>query len=100
MSGKVLYSDSARSINWQTFSPRIVIAPQFAIYKNLVYLFSYIKTKLRQIMNTYYASGLLLQYRRLNRKRTQSSPMTLVYAFVVCSGAAMLYLTVSLSHYV
>jgi hypothetical protein len=51
-------------------------------------------------MNTFSASGLLLQYRRLNRKRTKPSPMTLAYTFVLSSGVAMLYLTVSLSHYV
>jgi hypothetical protein len=51
-------------------------------------------------MNTFSASGLLLQYRRLNRKRTKPSPMTLAYALVLSSGVAMLYLTVSLSHYV
>jgi hypothetical protein len=73
---------------------------EFAFYRNLVYVFSHITIKLRQIMNTFSASGLLLQYRRFNRKRTKPSPLTLAYAFIVSSGAAMLYLTVSLSHYV
>ena len=50
-------------------------------------------------MNTFSASGLLLQYRRLNRKRTKPSPLTLAYAFILSSGAAMLYLTVSLAHH-
>ena len=73
---------------------------EFAFYRNLVYVFSHIIIKLRQIMNTFSASGLLVQYRRFNRKRTKPSPLTLAYAFIVSSGAAMLYLTVSLSHYV
>lgn len=73
---------------------------EFAFYRNLVYDFIHITIKLRQIMNTFSASGLLLQYRRFNRKRTKPSPLTLVYAFILSSGAAMLYLTVSLSHHV
>ena len=49
-------------------------------------------------MNTLSTNGMLLQYRRLNRKRTKPSPITLAYAFILSSGAAMLYLTVLLSH--
>jgi len=49
-------------------------------------------------MNTFSTNGMLRQYRRLNRKRTKPSPITLAYAFILSSGAAMLYLTVLLSH--
>ena len=49
-------------------------------------------------MNTFSTNGMLLQYRSLNRKRTKPSPIMLSYAFILSSGAAMLYLTVLLAH--
>ena len=54
--------------------------------------------KLRQIMNTFSASGLLLQYRKLNRARLKPSPLTLAYGVILSAGTAMLYLTVMLSN--